>query len=229
MGPTHPVRLGVARIVDDRQFDNVVLVLIIGSSVMLALDSPFNDPNGRLATTLGEVNLVMTILFTLEMMTKIIATGFIYRPKSYMRSGWNVLDFITVIVSLMALAVGNAPELTALRSIRAMRVLRPLRMIRRVPGLRKIVDVLLTAIPAALNVMAVCGLFFLIFAIFCVEYLKGDLRSCQGDIVDEVIAPNEARACLPTHPSQASLTLHSHLAPRRTTPIYSCTRQVGTR
>ena len=38
-----------------------------------------------------------------------------------------------------------------------------------------------------MNVMAVCGLFFLIFAIFSVGYFKGDLRLCTGDVVDNVL------------------------------------------
>ena len=39
MTDKNPVRLGFANLVDDKRFDNVILVLIIGSSVMLALDS----------------------------------------------------------------------------------------------------------------------------------------------------------------------------------------------
>ena len=121
------------------------------------------------------------------MASKIIAVGFIIRPKSYMRSGWNVLDFGTVIISLIALVVDDP----ALNSLRAMRALRPIRTIRRIPELRAIIDVLLQAIPAAVNVMLVCTIFFLIFSLVCVEYLKGDLRMCSGDIVDEIIASNE--------------------------------------
>ena len=187
MTAKNPVRLGFANMVDDKKFDNLILVLIIVSSVMLALDSPFNNPDGPLATFLRRANVWLTITFVAEMASKIIAVGFIIRPKSYMRSGWNVLDFGTVIISLIALVVDDP----ALNSLRAMRALRPIRTIRRIPELRAIIDVLLQAIPAAVNVMLVCTIFFLIFSIVCVEYLKGDLRMCSGDIVDEIIASNE--------------------------------------
>ena len=187
MGPDHSVRLGVAKLVDEKMFDHVVMVLIIVSSLLLAVESPFVNPEGPMAASLTSANIVFTVLFLLEMSAKIIATGFVMRPRSYMRSGWNVLDFLTIIVSVIALAVSDVPSLKSLRSLRAMRALRPLRMIKRAPGLRKIVDVLLRSIPAAMNVMAVCGLFFLIFAIFSVGYFKGDLRMCTGDVVDNVL------------------------------------------
>ena len=129
MTAKNPVRLGFANMVDDKKFANLILVLIIVSSVMLALDSPFNNPDGPLATFLRRANVWLTITFVAEMASKIIAVGFIIRPKSYMRSGWNVLDFCTVVVSLIALVVDDP----ALNSFRAMRALRPLRTIPRIP------------------------------------------------------------------------------------------------
>ena len=81
MTDKNPVRLGFANMVDDKRFDNVILVLIIGSSVMLALDSPFNNPDGS-PRPFQRLNAWLTILFVAEMASKIIAVGFILRPKS---------------------------------------------------------------------------------------------------------------------------------------------------
>jgi len=33
-----------------------------------------------------------------EMLLKIIALGFMFKPYSYMRDGWNVLDFTVVVM-----------------------------------------------------------------------------------------------------------------------------------
>ena len=41
---------------------------------------------------------VFTFLFTLEMLTKIVAMGFFLDARSYLRDGWNVLDFTVVVV-----------------------------------------------------------------------------------------------------------------------------------
>merc|ERR1719502_1709948 len=86
--------------------------------------------------------------------------------------------------------------LKSLRALRSLRSLRPLRMINRAPGLRVVVDALLAAIPSAINVMLCCILFYLIFAIFLVNYLKGKLRACGGagdedPVFDEVISADD--------------------------------------
>jgi len=37
-------------------------------------------------------------IFTLEVILKIIAYGLCLHPNAYLRSGWNLLDFIIVVV-----------------------------------------------------------------------------------------------------------------------------------
>ena len=92
-------------------FDNVILVLIIISSIMLALDNPLNDPDGQLSKTLRIFDIIMTALFTIECGIKIIVSGFIINGRrSYMRDGWNILDFFIVLVSLISLALGDSAE-----------------------------------------------------------------------------------------------------------------------
>ncbi|KAJ0412146.1 hypothetical protein ATCC90586_005759 [Pythium insidiosum] len=54
--------------------------------------------------------------------------------------------------------------------------------LNRRPGLKLVVNALFEAIPAVLNVMFVCMLFYFIFSIVAVNYLKGALFSCQGDM-----------------------------------------------
>lgn len=41
--------------------------------------------------------IVFLVIFTIEAVLKIIALGFLFQPGSYLRDGWNVLDFIVVI------------------------------------------------------------------------------------------------------------------------------------
>ena len=49
-------------------------------------------------TALGADGLLSaaTGLFVFEMSLKIIAYGFVFAPKAYLKSGWNVLDFCIV-------------------------------------------------------------------------------------------------------------------------------------
>jgi voltage-dependent calcium channel L type alpha-1F len=39
-----------------------------------------------------------TIIFIIEGVLKIIAFGLMLTKKSYLRSGWNIIDFVVVIV-----------------------------------------------------------------------------------------------------------------------------------
>ena len=36
-------------------------------------------------------------IFTVEMVTKIVAMGFVLHPDSYLRNAWNIMDFIVVV------------------------------------------------------------------------------------------------------------------------------------
>lgn len=48
--------------------------------------------------------IVFVSIFITEFMLRIIAQGFIFHKKSYMRvDGWNVLDFSIVLISIIEL------------------------------------------------------------------------------------------------------------------------------
>jgi hypothetical protein len=50
----------------------------------------------------------MTILFVLEMIVKVIALGFMFNGRnSYIKNGWNQLDFIIVIASIIIMVNNN--------------------------------------------------------------------------------------------------------------------------
>ena len=53
------------------------------------------------------------------------------RNIGYFQDGWNVLDFVIVIPSVIVLILPNAYNFT---SLRLLRILRPLRTIKRVEG-----------------------------------------------------------------------------------------------
>ena len=65
-----------------------------------------------------------------------------------------------------------------MKAIRLFRVLRPLRIISKNEGLKLAVSALLLAIPHILNVIVISVLFFIIFGIIGVNYLKGSFFYC---------------------------------------------------
>lgn len=45
-----------------------------------------------------QVEYVFLIIFTVETFLKIIAYGLVMHPSAYIRNGWNLLDFVIVVV-----------------------------------------------------------------------------------------------------------------------------------
>jgi hypothetical protein len=104
------------------------------------------DPESSLHKNLYVANIVFTILFTIELVIRIIAHGFfanqLFHIEPYITSGWNQLDFLVVTTSLLDLIlelmimfnyVGKSTNLSAFKSLRALRALRPLRAIKGLP------------------------------------------------------------------------------------------------
>lgn len=48
------------------------------------------------------VEYAFLIIFTIETFLKIIAYGLVMHQNSYVRNGWNMLDFVIVIVGLVS-------------------------------------------------------------------------------------------------------------------------------
>lgn len=45
-----------------------------------------------------QVEYIFLVIFTIETFTKILAYGLVMHPSAYIRSGWNLLDFVIVVV-----------------------------------------------------------------------------------------------------------------------------------
>ena len=65
---------------------------------------------------------------------------------AYLRSGWNVLDFCVVVISILSLM--NMDAVQGLQALRTFRALRPLRLISRLEGMRQVINTLIKSIPA---------------------------------------------------------------------------------
>lgn len=71
----------------------------------------------------------MTGFFICEMLTNMFANGFAFCGKnSYIRNGWNILDFI-IVCSATISVIFSGIDLGFIKSLRVLRVLRPLRLI----------------------------------------------------------------------------------------------------
>jgi hypothetical protein len=192
---TNPLRRACIVVNDSWQFDRFILAFIASNAVVLCLMQPTKlegrgcASTGSNASTSGAGNaamedseLVFTTVFTLEMLVKIIAMGFYFEKGSYLSDGWNVMDFLVVVVSLVSLLPGIGGGVSALRVVR---VLRPLRSLSVMPGMRTLIDTMLRAIPMIGNVLLFCVFFFTVFGIFGLQTFMGALRNRCFTLVDD--------------------------------------------
>eukprot|EP01065_Artemidia_motanka_P052348 TRINITY_DN9431_c0_g1_i1.p1 TRINITY_DN9431_c0_g1~~TRINITY_DN9431_c0_g1_i1.p1 ORF type:complete len:1882 (+),score=565.62 TRINITY_DN9431_c0_g1_i1:528-5648(+) len=190
-GPTSWVRVHVYRLVKHPTFDAVILVCIMLSSLIMAVENPnpesdITGGNGVATQLLKTANFVFTIIFVTEMTLKLIAFGVLFGGSSpdppYLRDSWNVMDGCIVVVSLLSLAFEGS-DLAFLKVFRTFRALRPLRVIARNRGLRMVVSTLIQSIGSIGHVALISFLVFLVFGILGVQLLAGKLYHCTDQRV----------------------------------------------
>lgn len=80
------------------------------------------------------IDVGFSIIFIFESVIKVIAMGFVVHKHSYLRIGWNILDFSIVVVSVISMLPMGAGS--SLKGLRTFRILRPLRSVNNLPALR---------------------------------------------------------------------------------------------
>ena len=120
---------------------------------------------------LNSIGYFFNAIFIVECILKIISKGFIFYVNSYMRDGWNIIDFIVVLSAILEfLPVGNS---STTKGIRALRALRPLRSVNAIPSMKKLVKVLLISLPNLLNVILLLAFIVFIYAILGLHSFSG--------------------------------------------------------
>ena len=163
-------------------FENVVLILIISSSIKLAYDTYIIDESDESTQkrASGYVDLFFTFFFLFEALAKCISLGFIQDDGSYLRESWNQLDFFIVCASIFDLAFEGI-DIPAIKIMRLLRTLRPLRFISHNSDMKLIVTALLESVGHIINVVVVVLMVWLMFAILAVNLFGGKLFYCTVD------------------------------------------------
>ncbi|XP_071401108.1 voltage-dependent T-type calcium channel subunit alpha-1H-like, partial [Centroberyx affinis] len=183
--PESPFRVWCQGMISHKMFDHVVLVFIFLNCITIALERPDIQPHSTERVFLSVSNYVFTVIFLAEMTVKVVALGFCWGKQSYLQSSWNVLDGLLVFVSLVDILVSLASTggnriLGILRVLRLLRTLRPLRVISRAPGLKLVVETLITSLRPIGNIVLICCAFFIVFGILGVQLFKGKFYHCEG-------------------------------------------------
>ena len=115
-------------IVNHPYFDNCILALIILSTILAAIENPLLDHKSKLLKFLKITDIIIVVVFTLEMIMKILAFGLFFNGRdSYLKDTWNILDFTIVLISLSEFAFGEG--VSVIKLLRTVRALRPLKLV----------------------------------------------------------------------------------------------------
>ena len=122
--------------------------------------------NGQIyAERFRACELFFNIFFTVELAVNL----YCHTIPEFWRDGWNVFDFVMVVISWVIESGLLPPQLAFLRLVRALRVFR---LFKRVKQLRKILEAIGKAIPGVSYAFLIMLLVMCIYAIVAVDFLQ---------------------------------------------------------
>ncbi|XP_049341726.1 voltage-dependent R-type calcium channel subunit alpha-1E isoform X1 [Astyanax mexicanus] len=156
----------------------MILATIIANCIVLALEQhlPAEDKT-PMSRRLEKTEPYFIGMFCFEAGIKIVALGFVFHKGSYLRNGWNVMDFIVVLSGILATAGAHMNIPVDLRTLRAVRVLRPLKLVSGIPSLQIVLKSIMKAMVPLLQIGLLLFFAILMFAIIGLEFYSGRLHS----------------------------------------------------
>jgi hypothetical protein len=125
----------------------------------------------ELGLQLDTADMVITVLFAVELLINIVANWFWPFASSWL----NIWDLIIVTLSVATLGpLEIAMPMTILRFFRVVRTIRVLKIFTRLPELKKIISALTHSIVPMLNAFMIVLVMMLMYAIVGVTYFRDD-------------------------------------------------------
>ncbi|XP_050979462.1 calcium channel, voltage-dependent, P/Q type, alpha 1A subunit, b isoform X21 [Labeo rohita] len=178
------VRKYAKKITEWPPFEWMILTTIIANCIVLALEQHLPDGDKTpLSERLDDTEPYFIAIFCFESGIKILALGFAFHKGSYLRNGWNVMDFVVVLTGILS-SVGSELDL---RTLRAVRVLRPLKLVSGIPSLQVVLKSIMKAMIPLLQIGVLLFVAILMFAIIGLEFYMGKFhRTCFDNITGEM-------------------------------------------
>ena len=171
--PDHPLRRLCIELANAPLYTNFNLALILINCGTLMLESGRTLGSdydfSTLNSTLNCIDAFFAAAFSLELVVKVIAGGFVFAgSSSYLRSSWNCLDGLVVLFALL----NFIPSMSNFTYIRALRLIRPLKAASSIPGLRVMMNAMLAATMTLGNVFLFVFLLLFTFALFGLQIYR---------------------------------------------------------
>ncbi|XP_056591024.1 calcium channel, voltage-dependent, L type, alpha 1D subunit, a isoform X6 [Triplophysa dalaica] len=212
----NPIRRACISLVEWKPFDIFILIAIFANCMALAVYIPFpEDDSNSTNHDLETVEYAFLVIFTIETFLKIIAYGLVMHQNAYVRNGWNMLDFVIVVIGLFSVVLevltkdgekdtGAPPAAHAhggksggfdVKALRAFRVLRPLRLVSGVPSLQVVLNSIIKAMVPLLHIALLVLFVIIIYAIIGLELFIGKMHATCFFKGSDLIAEDEPAPC----------------------------------
>jgi voltage-gated sodium channel len=144
------------RIADGRRFQNFILGVILVNAVLVGLETSREIVEAH-DRTLEWLNFIIQTIFVFEIGVRLLA----YWPRlhRFFRDGWNVFDFVIVVLAMLPAGGGFATV------ARLARLLRVVRLVSVFPELRLMVGTMIRSFGSMGNVVLLLGLVIYVYAV----------------------------------------------------------------
>uniref|UniRef100_A0A672LRP0 Voltage-dependent L-type calcium channel subunit alpha n=1 Tax=Sinocyclocheilus grahami TaxID=75366 RepID=A0A672LRP0_SINGR len=161
--PKNPHQYRVWYFVTSCYFEYLMFFLIMLNTLCLGIQHcNQSDHITKLSDTL---NLIFTVLFTGEMIVKLIA----FKAKGYFGDPWNVFDFVIVVGSIVDVVLSEVDDAENVRVsitfFRLFRVLRLIKLLNRSEGIRNLLWTFIKSFQALPHVALLIVMLFFIYAV----------------------------------------------------------------
>ncbi|XP_007565048.1 sodium channel protein type 4 subunit alpha B-like [Poecilia formosa] len=164
LSPSNPLRMFSIRILIHSLFSFFIIATILTDCVFLAM----SDPPEWSKT----VEYVVMVIYTFEVIIKVLSRGFCVGNFTFLRNPWNWLDFM--VISMIYLAEFVPSENVS--ALRPFRVLRVLKIITVFSGLRTTFGAVIQSMKKLRDVMILTFFFVSVFALIGFQLFMGNLR-----------------------------------------------------
>ena len=162
--------------------DDFIFVLIIINSITIFLEGFV--PKGSLKLSIDVFDTVITIMFLLEAITKIVHFGW----RRYIASNWNKLDFILVVISLPSVYLlfshfhtTNLQFILVFRILRISRVFRFFRFFKFLPGVDELFKGISRALRSSIFILVGLAIYNFVVAILSCHMFSDVAPELFGD------------------------------------------------
>lgn len=175
------------RCLDGRWFKSTIAVNIVLNAILIGVSSDVelkcalrhSECDAVMMDVLGSLNTFFTVLFTLELVVRIVARrlDFCRGPSA----GWNLLDTVVVVVSLLeGLAAGGGIDFKYIRLMRLTRLVRTLRVVRTLPMFTTLRTMMNAIMNSASSLMWAMILIWFTLFMFAVAFTQGVAQYVEG-------------------------------------------------